>query len=160
MSAKPFHIHVYGPQAPSAASDRGRASEPFSTERAEEPALGVRESAALAGDGNTARHGAHPLDSDFESAQQRLREQIPATLLEPDGSLAWAGADFQIVGMIYDAAETIQYIELRGHCRGRQLRQLIETVAGTPRIEQFSVMVLPDRQWKIFQSFERSYLDG
>ncbi len=154
-----FHIHLYGPH---------ESDEPLS---------------AL-----TAR----PLPSDFEAAQRRLEQQLPGVLFEPDGSFAWAGGDFQIVGIVYDAADAIQYVELRGrfehraqesqsqesqsqesqsqesHGResrrvsaddpkvGGRLRELIAVLAGTAAIDRFAVMVLPNRQWQLFQSFENS----
>jgi len=126
MTVAPFHIHLYGPLL----SD------------------GPQEPPATA--------STCPIESSFESAQGRLEQHLPAVLLEPDGSFAWAGPNHQVVGMIYDAAEKIQYIELRGRCAGRQLRRLIETLAGTDAIDQFAVMVLPERQWKVFQSFEKT----
>jgi hypothetical protein len=97
-----------------------------------------------------------PLPTSFEAAQQRLRTCLPNVLLEPDGSLAWAGKDHQIVGMIYDAATMIQYVELRGRCDRIRLREFVETLAGSKQIDQFATMILPERQWKIFHSFERS----
>lgn len=96
------------------------------------------------------------IPTSFEAAQQRLSDALPDVLLEPDGSFAWAGPTFQIVGMIYDAADQIQYVELRGHCDPAHLRQLIEILSGMSNIDQFLVMVLPERQWKNFQSFEKS----
>jgi hypothetical protein len=146
-----FHIHLYGPH---------ESDEPLSA-----PA-------------------ARPLPSDFESAQRRLEQQLPGVLFEPDGSFAWAGSDFQIVGIVYDAADAIQYVELRGRfehrgaesptpesqapgCEseitsadgpriGGRLRELIAVLAGTVAIDRFAVMVLPNRQWQLFQSFENS----
>lgn len=62
--------------------------------------------------------------------------------------------------MIYDAAMVIQYVELRGHCDATRLRKLVETLAGTTQIDQFAVMVLPERQWKNFQTFAISLPGG
>ena len=97
-----------------------------------------------------------PIPTSFEAAQQRLKKSLPTVLLEPDGSFAWAGSSHQVVGMIYDAATMIQYVELRGHCDRSQLRKLVQTLSGALRIDDFAIMVLPDRRWKIFQSFEMS----
>jgi hypothetical protein len=107
-------------------------------------------------DGPSSSRQTAPIPTSFEAAQQRLEKSLPKVLLEPDGSFAWAGNGYQIVGMIYDAATVIQYVELRGHCDQSQLRKLVQTLAGELRIDGFGVMVLPDRQWKIFQSFETS----
>ena len=98
----------------------------------------------------------NPIPTSFEEAQQRLLERMPEMLFEPDGSFAWASVKHQLVGMIYDAGGQIQYVELRGHCAPQQLRDLIETLAGSPQIDEFAVMVLPNRQWKIFHTFEKS----
>ncbi|QEF96001.1 hypothetical protein Mal15_00270 [Stieleria maiorica] len=97
-----------------------------------------------------------PIPTSFEAAGERLQRSLPMVLLEPDGSFAWAGKHHQVVGMIYDAAMEIQYVELRGHCDAKNLRKLVETLAGTVEIDPFAVMVLPERQWKNFQSFANS----
>ena len=96
-----------------------------------------------------------PILTSFESAAQRLANFLPTVLVEPDGSFAWAGKNHQVVGMIYDASETIQYVEIRGHCDQNQMRRLVETLSGTTEIDDFAVMMLPERQWKNFQFFER-----
>ncbi|WP_372894367.1 hypothetical protein [Stieleria sp.] len=94
-----------------------------------------------------------PIPTSFEAAGERLHQSLPSILFEPDGSFAWASKDHQVVGMIYDAAMEIQYVEIRGHCDASRLRKLVEILAGTTQIDQFAVMVLPERQWKNFQSF-------
>lgn len=101
-----------------------------------------------------------PIPTSFEAAQERLRQSLPNVLLEADGSLAWANRGFQIVGMIYDAATMIQYVEIRGHCDRSILRSFVATLVGTVHIDHFPVMVLPDRQWKKFQSFEKTLPPG
>ncbi len=101
-----------------------------------------------------------PIPTSFEAAGQRLHQSLPSILFEPDGSFAWASTDHQVVGMIYDAAMVIQYVELRGHCDATRLRKLVETLAGTTQIDQFAVMVLPERQWKNFQTFAISLPGG
>lgn len=97
-----------------------------------------------------------PIPTSFEAAQGRLEQTLSNVLLEPDGSFAWASKDHRVVGMIYDAAMLIQYVEFRGHCDQLQLRKLVKTLSGTDQIDDFAVMVLPERQWKNFQSFVRS----
>ncbi|MCO8121750.1 hypothetical protein NHH03_08380 [Stieleria sp. TO1_6] len=99
-----------------------------------------------------------PLPSSFEAAWQRLQTLLPQALLEPDGSLAWSGEHHQIVGMLYDAADRIQYVELRGFCYRQQVQKLLRVIAGIEQVDRFSVMVLPERQWKNFQSFANSLL--
>ncbi|OYP34948.1 hypothetical protein [Rhodopirellula sp. MGV] len=98
-----------------------------------------------------------PIPTTFEAAMDRL-EQLSA-LTEPDGSIAWSGPDHQLVGMIYDAAGQIQYLELRGHGSPTHWRTLIQSISGFAKIDRFSIMILPLRQWKNFQSFE-SLLSG
>jgi hypothetical protein len=95
-----------------------------------------------------------PLPTSFEAAQGRLEAELPEALLEPDGSLAWASPTHQVVGMIYDAAMQIQYVELRGRCDPPRLRRLVTLLAGTVQVDRLRVMVLPQRHWKDFQSFE------
>lgn len=97
-----------------------------------------------------------PIPSSFEAAEERLIRSLPMALIEPDGSFAWAGPDHQIVGMIYDAAAMIQYVEIRGRLNRGQLRDFVEILSGTTKIDDFATMVLPARQWKDFQSFANS----
>lgn len=96
-----------------------------------------------------------PILTSFEAAAQRLISFLPMVLLEPDGSFAWAGKNHQVVGMIYDAESVIQYVEFRGHCDREQMKTLVKTLSGTDKIDDFAVMMLPERQWKNFQFFER-----
>ena len=144
MATDTFHIYLYGPPQGTDAATLNRGT-PFATS--------------------------------FEAAAERLLENLPTVLLEPDGSFAWASGEGEIVGMIYDAAMLIQYVELRGHgnlgkenwpagdrttgdnrpqFRQSPLRHLVQSLAGTPLVDDFSVLVLPERQWKDFQSFEKS----
>ncbi|MCC9600851.1 hypothetical protein LOC67_09760 [Stieleria sp. JC731] len=94
-----------------------------------------------------------PIPTSFEAAMQRLETLVPQPLSEPDGSIAWAGSDHRIVGMIYDAAGHIQYLELRGYGTAYHWRTLIQSICGQANIDRFSIMLLPERQWKNFQSF-------
>lgn len=121
-----FHVHIYGPAA---GEMRNVGEKP---------------------------PGTSSVPSSFEEALTRLERDIPSVLLEPDGSLAWASPSHQVVGIIYDAGQRIQYVELRGHCSGDQIRHLIATIADTKQIDEFAVMELPNRQWNNLQGFANS----
>ncbi|MEO1616535.1 MAG: hypothetical protein AAFV88_11835 [Planctomycetota bacterium] len=99
------------------------------------------------------------IPSSFEATENRLREVMPSVLFEPDGSIAWASPTHQIVGIVYDANTEIQYVELRGHCSGTQLVELVSVIAGTTNVSEYGVMVLPSRQWKNLQTVARSMDD-
>jgi len=101
-----------------------------------------------------------PISSSFEAAQQRL-EQLPKLYFEPDGSFVWSrsGGREQVFGMLYDAAGTIRYCELRGRCSGTTWRTLCEAISGD-RSAKLEIMLLPDQRLKDLQSFEASLDDG
>lgn len=97
----------------------------------------------------------------FEEAQQRLCE-LERLHFEPDGSFVWAGPGFQVFGMLYDAADKLQFVELRGKCTLAAWRRLIDcfvTVDSAGQKSTIVVMVLPERQWQELQSFEKLFVD-
>ncbi|MEM6365823.1 MAG: hypothetical protein AAF745_15455 [Planctomycetota bacterium] len=103
----------------------------------------------------------HPaIPTSFEAALERLQRLLPQVLFEPDGSLAWASPSHQVVGMVYDAQTTIQYVELRGHCDGQQFIELVRTLAGTDDVGSYQLMLLPQRQWKDLQTFAKTLPGG
>ncbi|MEM0925507.1 MAG: hypothetical protein AAGJ83_05675 [Planctomycetota bacterium] len=108
-------------------------------------------------DENSPSHS--PIEASFEEATERLLHDIPAVLIEPDGSIAWASPSHQIVGIIYDAGAVIRYVELRGFCTPSQLIRLVATIAGAPKVGDFAVMRLPIRQWNNLQQFANSLTD-
>lgn len=100
---------------------------------------------------------APPLPASFDQMMQRFDAAFPNAYSEPDGSIAWASKQHQIVGTIYDFAGQVQYVELRGRGELEKVRALVETLCGTTQIEALTVMVLPERQWKNFQDFEKTF---
>lgn len=110
----------------------------------------VEDAAKLAG-------AAPPLPASFEEMMQRFDTAFPNAYSEPDGSIAWASKQHQIVGTIYDFAGQVQYVELRGRGGLEKVRTLVETLCGTTQIEALTVMVLPERQWKNFHDFEKTF---
>ncbi len=112
------------------------------------------------------RRLAEPLPLSFEQAQSRL-EALPRLHFEPDGSFVWAGANYQVFGMLYDAAGLLQYVELRGECPLAIWRQLVNCMLDEPSIREIrrpggkstiSVMTLPQRQWQELQRFESLFV--
>jgi hypothetical protein len=152
MTRDEFHIHLYGPLPLDSGMDSSPPGEDARTVRSERESSGP--TSAL--DPNR-WIATTPIPASFEEAASRLAEQLPEVLLEPDGSLAWASPDHQVVGMIYDAMGSIQYLELRGRCTAEQLRQLVEVISGMTNVDRFAAMLLPERQWKIFQSVAESF---
>lgn len=68
-----------------------------------------------------------PLVSHFDQVADCLA-QLPRLYFEPDGSLVWAGQDWQIDGMLYDRDGVLQYADLKGHAphdRWLELRRRI-----------------------------------
>lgn len=100
--------------------------------------------------------GQGPIETSFEAAEARLIE-LPRLYFEPDGSFVWAidQGRQQVFGMIYDAANRIQYVELRGQCDLTTWQSLVFAINGCRRID-LEVLKLPERQLQNLQSFERT----
>ena len=96
------------------------------------------------------------LETSFEDAAARL-EQMPRLYLEPDGSFVWtqSGGEQQIFGMLYDAANQLQYVELRGCCCRENWQRLVTAIRGATE-HKLAVMSLPSRQLQDLQGFENS----
>ncbi len=56
--------------------------------------------------------------------------------------------------MIYDAANCIQYVEMRGQCRLKTWQDLRIAINGCSTFD-LQVLKLPDRQLQDLQNFER-----
>lgn len=99
-----------------------------------------------------------PLPTSFEQAFERLG-QLPMIYLEGDGSFVWTqpGGREQIFGMLYDAADRLQYVELRGQCSVAIWQQLIGALRGESN-HDLAVFRLPQRQWQDLQTFEETSL--
>ena len=97
-----------------------------------------------------------PIDTSFESASSRL-EMLELLHFEPDGSFVWirGAGEQQIYGMLYDAANQIQYSELQGKCHYDTWQQLLFAIRGGPP-DDLVVMSLPERQLQDLQSFEKA----
>lgn len=101
-----------------------------------------------------------PLPSSFEGAAARL-ERIDRLFIEPDGSLVWTcdSPRQQVDGVIYDAADRIQYVDLQGCCTLASWRTLLAALA--PELGQRAVVLsLPDRRRQFLQAFETSTFGG
>lgn len=75
------------------------------------------------------------LECTFEEVYQRL-ESLPRMFIEPDGSLVWTSETgqpaWQVDGHLYDRAERLLYLELKGHCPAESFDRLLTTL-GWPR---------------------------
>jgi hypothetical protein len=65
-----------------------------------------------------------PLPSRFEDVCQRL-DQVDRLHMELDGSFVWVGPNWQLDGMIYDHADQIRYVDLKGHCPHQRWNTLL-----------------------------------
>lgn len=100
-----------------------------------------------------------PLGSRFDEARHRLSE-LAGLDFEPDGSFVWApGAGQSVFGMLYDAADEIQYSELRGCCDRDSWLRICRAVGGrsSPCLE---ILQLPQRRLQDLQSFVASQWSG
>ncbi|MEM9585641.1 MAG: hypothetical protein AAGA03_00045 [Planctomycetota bacterium] len=106
-----------------------------------------------------------PLTCSFEVACRQL-QSLPGMFLELDGSFVWrpgigaqsAGghpATPQLDGMLYDAADQIQYVDLKGQCQQTHFRQICQCLALPPD-STADILVLPSRDLQTLQGFEQS----
>lgn len=96
-----------------------------------------------------------PLETSFEAAQQRL-EQLGKVYFEPDGSfvIALDSGRQQVFGMLYDAAGTLQYCDLRGACNADTFLSICSAITGqAEKPNAQSILQLPGSVWKEFQTF-------
>jgi hypothetical protein len=70
-----------------------------------------------------------PLAATFEAAAAAL-EALPRLYFEPDGSFLWVGEQnaWQIDGQLHDRGETLDYVELKGHCPASALACLLRAL--------------------------------
>lgn len=97
-----------------------------------------------------------PLASRFEDVSDRL-SQVDRLHMELDGSFVWVGPNWQLDGMIYDHADCIRYIDLKGHCGRQQWQALIRWIAdptGCATADTLTVWVVHDQVLHDLQDFE------
>jgi len=77
-----------------------------------------------------------PFDVTFEATETALSE-FERLYCEPDGSFVWvsdeAGERWQVDGHLYDRAERLLYLELKGHCPAKAFDRLLATL-GWPAV--------------------------
>ncbi|QDT13189.1 hypothetical protein [Planctomycetes bacterium K23_9] len=96
-----------------------------------------------------------PIESTFDAAAARL-QAIEGLYFEPDGSFVYSqAAGQQIYGMLYDAANQLQYVELWGDCKRPVWTKIVQAVVG-PVDHELAVMCLPQRQLQDLQGFEET----
>ena len=97
-----------------------------------------------------------PIDTTFEDAAERL-QRLDRLAFEPDGSFVWArnGGRQKVFGMLYDAANQIQYVELRGQVDLETFQTIVKAISND-QIDDLAVMKLPERQLQQLQDFEES----
>ncbi len=97
-----------------------------------------------------------PIESSFEQAEARLN-RLPKLHFEPDGSFVWALDEGrqQVFGMIYDAAERIQYCELRGCCSLTTWCELSNAIIGD-RSDGHVILKLREGLLQDLPSFQRT----
>ncbi len=131
---KPFHIYLYGPSR-----DGVVANEHHGVASPQTPASETG-----------------PFQTSFEQASQRL-EVIDGISLEPDGSFGFvadAGKE-RLFGMLYDAGDRLQYVDLQAELSFDHWRKIVEAVCGPGEVlATLTVLQLPDRSLKTFQQFE------
>ncbi len=76
-----------------------------------------------------------PLAVNFEETYAGLN-QLTQLLIEPDGSFVWSSSGgegrWQVDGVLYDRAEKLIYVELKGTCPTAQFDQLL-SIFGWPQ---------------------------
>jgi hypothetical protein len=94
----------------------------------------------------------------FEQIAVRLT-QFERLYFEWDGSFVWtgehAGQRWQIDGVLYDGAGSMQYIDLKGRSPWHQWRKLLEALCGECSPETLTVLELPQQIRRSLLSFEQ-----
>jgi hypothetical protein len=62
--------------------------------------------------------------------------------------------------MIYDAAGSIQYCEIRGECTRQTWKVLVDAISGATAMEGLEVMLLPEQRLQNLQIFEETLWPG
>lgn len=74
----------------------------------------------------------NPIESDFDRIAENL-QCVPRLYFEMDGSFIWTGesesTNWQLDGMLYDAAGAIQYVDLKGWCPFNEWNSLLGILA-------------------------------
>ncbi len=95
------------------------------------------------------------LRASFEEASTRL-QLLPRLYFELDGSFVWSAAQGeQIEGMLYDANERLQYVDLQGQCSRESWNAVLHAIVGSSASDCI-VMVIPTRSLKNLPTFEQS----
>ena len=98
---------------------------------------------------------AGPLPTSFEEVSTRLA-RLDRLHQEPDGAFVWSPSrNENVFGMIYDAVDRVQYVELRGHLSFASWRQLIDNIDAGGSLE-IVIMCLLNQELQDLQSFEQS----
>ncbi|MGB7344120.1 MAG: hypothetical protein WBD20_07895 [Pirellulaceae bacterium] len=102
-----------------------------------------------------------PIETTFEAAAERL-QRLAGLYFEPDGSFVWSQKEEtasspagQVFGMLYDAAQQLQYVELWGDCDRPMWHKIVQAVLGSAT-HDLAVMTLPERQLQDLQGFEET----
>lgn len=95
--------------------------------------------------------GGGSLGGTFEEAARRLSQE-PRLYFEPDGSFTWS-AEWQIGGVIYDAAGVLQFADLECRCPCGPWRRITELLCGSKR--DVTVYRVAERDLHDLQTFER-----
>lgn len=86
---------------------------------------------------------AGPFESNFESMLARI-ELLPRMFIEMDGSFVWrpeGDRNWQIDGMVYDANQHVQYIDLKGEAPTAMWESLFEKIAGDDSLVNWQVVL-------------------
>ncbi|GAA5507053.1 hypothetical protein [Novipirellula caenicola] len=129
---KPFHIYLYGPEQ--------NGPQRIGPEQDGPEQQGPEQS---------------PLPTRFEDAAARL-QLLPRLYFELDGSFVWsADQGQQVEGMLYDANDQLQYVDLQGQCTRGTWNTVLQAIVGSSAADCI-VMVIPARSLKNLPTFEQS----
>lgn len=107
-----------------------------------------------------------PFPVSFETLAESIRDR-PGLYWEMDGSFVWTGSDpalpspsrWQLDGMVYDAGQHVQYLELRGMCPISEWHQLLQACQLRPPTNLFPVIQwIEQGVWIDIESLEHLWL--
>lgn len=108
--------------------------------------------------------GRGPIPITFEQLAERL-SNVERIYFEMDGSFVWTGESdlgrWQLDGMVYDAAGSVQYIDLKGWCPWSVWNFFLRKLSGDEEwSEAWTVLRLPAQQEQTLAAFNQETWNG
>ncbi|HET6883523.1 MAG TPA: hypothetical protein VFI31_25450 [Pirellulales bacterium] len=91
----------------------------------------------------------------FEDASDALAA-LPRMFIEPDGAFVWVSSNepaWQLDGVLYDGAESLWYVELKGRCREADFDRFLRALGWPQTLVAFQLV--REAEWLNERDFRR-----